>query len=380
LVLRRGRGRRRGQHITKQGVIFFLAALAIGVVALNTKINFLVLIFGMMLSAAVLSIVLSRMTMRRLSFERSVPQGAYPGEPFPVELRVRNGRRRASCYGLVVRDGLPEGVVGDLPGGVVVQLRAGETLSLRYTATARRRGVYALSAVSYSTRFPFGFFHQERTRPLAGELVVYPRLGTVAAGFLARAQALAETRPLAHIALGQEEFRDLREYRHGDNPRWIHWKTSAKLGQPLVKEYDAAVSDRAFLLLDTRCRASGEEPLESAISFAGSLARDLLRRSFRVVLAAYAPELVVTGPLAGAAGLHVLLEVLARLEPNPRRGLLELVGEPRVRAEGRVLTVAVLLRTDADAAALDRLQQAPRRVVALDASAPSFLDVFQLPP
>jgi hypothetical protein len=84
--------------------------------------------------------------------------------------------------------------------------------------------------------------------------------------------------------------------------------------------------------------------------------------------------------MKGTAGLHAMLEALARLEPNPERGLLELVSEPRVRAEERVLAVAVLLHTDGDAAAaLEHLQARRPRVVAVDTSAPSFADVFQFP-
>ena len=379
LTMLRGAPRPRwGQRITKQGVVFSLVTLAVAIVALHTKINFLVLIFGMMLSAVLLSFVLSRTTMRRVSFARRVPDGVYPDQPFTIELQTRNRKRWMSSYGLVVRDGLPDGLMAERPGGMVVQLGPGHTATLTYTATALRRGVCRMSSASFSTRFPFGLFHQERLRALPSELVVYPRLGTVAPNFLGRAQSLAHTRRQSRAARGEEEFRGLREYRHGDNPRYIHWKTSAKLGQLLIKEHEAVVTDRAFILLDTRCRASGEEPLESAVSFVATLARDLMLRDFHVSLAAYAPELTVTAAVKGLAGLHALLHVLARLEPAERRTLGELVAEPRVRAEERVLTVAVLLHTDADAAiALEQLQIRQPRVVAIDASAPSFADAFQ---
>jgi len=381
LTLLRGAPRpRRGQRITKQGVIFSLVTLAAAVVALHTKINFLVLIFGMMLSAVLLSFVLSRTTIRRLRFDRRVPDGVYPEQPFTIELRATNGKRRLSSYGLVVLDDVPEGIVAEQPGGVLTELHHGATASLPYTASAVRRGVYRIGSVRFSTRFPFGFFHQERARSLGSEVVVYPKLGTVAPNFLGRAQSLAHTRRRSHTARGEEEFRGLREYRHGDNPRWVHWKSSAKLGQPLVKEYEAVVTERAFVLLDTRCHASGEEPLESAVSFVATLARDLMLRGFRVSLATYAPDLVVTAAMKGTAGLHALLEVLARLEPSGDRSLRELVAEPRVRAEERVLTLAVLLHTDGDAAsALEQLQARQPRVVAVDASAGSFHDLFQLP-
>jgi len=309
-----------------------------------------------------------------------VPDGEYPGSPFTIELVARNRKRWLTSYGLSVRDDLPDGIAAERPGGVVVELPARGAAPLPYRAEAARRGVYRFTSVSFSTRYPFGFFHQERARALASELVVYPRLGIVQSSFLGRAQSLAQTRRQTHTARGEEEFRNLREYRHGDNPRRIHWKTSAKLGHPLVKEFEAVVTERAFIVLDTRSRASGEEPLESAVSFAATLARDLMLRGFHVALAAYAPELVVTAGMRGSIGIHALLGILARLEPAPRRTLAELVAEPRVRAEERLLTLAVLLRTDDDAIeALDLLQKRRPRVVAVDASSPSFGEIFQLP-
>ena len=379
LVAAARRGRRR-QHITKHGVVFFLVTLAIGIVALHTKINFLVLIFGMMLSASLLSVLLSRTAMRGVRFGRRVPAAVYPGQPFRVELRATNAKRLFSSYGLAVHDELPDGVASERAGGVVVQLGAAESVALSYSAEARQRGVCQFSAVRYSTRFPFGFFHKQRSRPLSDELVVYPRLGSVVPDLLGRAQSLAQTRRRSQSVRGEEEFRSLREYRYGDNPRWIHWKTSAKLGRPLVKEYEAVVTERAFLLLDTRSAACGDEPLEKAISFAATLARDLMLRDFHVSLAAYAPDLVVTAAMKGSAALHALLEVLARLEPSPDRSLADLVNEPQVRAEARTLVVAVLLRTDDDAAkALETLHHRHPRVLPIDASTPAFNEIFRLP-
>lgn len=372
-------GRHVGQGITPAGLVFSLVALAIGVVALQTKINFLVLLFGMVLSGLMLSFVLSRTALRKLSLERRVPEGVHAGEPFAVELRATNGKRWLASYGLAVWDGLPPEVASERPGGVLVELRPRETARLAYTATAARRRVYRLGSVSYSTRFPFGFFHQGRSRAVAGELVVYPRLGVVAPGFLARTQALAQTRQQTRAAWGEEEFRNLREYRHGDNPRRIHWKSSAKLGQPLVRELEAVVCERVLIVLDTRCPASGDERLEAAISFAATLGRDLMLRGYFVSLAAYAPARVVTAAAKGAAGFRVLLEVLARLEPDPRRTLAELVGEPSVSAQERVLTVFALRQRDADAAAaIGLLGRRQPRVIVADASSASFGDIFSL--
>jgi len=376
-IARRSRRVRAAEHITRTGIVFSLLTLAIAIVALNTKINFLVLVFGMLLSAIVLSFVLSRVTMRRLEFARALPEGVHAGEPLAVELRVASRKRRLTSYGLVVQDELPAGLSAQRPGGVVLELPAGQSVPLAYRAVADRRGVYPFRTVSFSTRFPFGLFHQGRARALPGELVVYPRLGEVAGEFLARARILASSAQRMRGARGEEEFRNLREYRHGDNPRRIHWKTSAKLGKPLVREMEALAGERALLLLDTRCPASGEAALEAAVSFAATVARDLMLRGFLVGLAAYAPELAVAAPAKGQAALRALFETLARLEPNPARSLADLVAEPRVRSEERALAIVALRRRDADAEeALDLLQRRQARVLAVDASNPSFSEVF----
>lgn len=373
----RGRNSRVGQSITKAGIVFSLLTVAVAVVALQSKINFLVLVFGMLLSAFVLSFILSRLTMRGLDFARRLPEAVHATEPFQVELRVTNLKRRLATYGLVVHDEPPAGLAAERTGGVILELGPRQTASLHYGASAARRGVFHFRAVSFSTRFPFGLFHQGRRRDMTAELVVYPRLGEVAAEFLGRTRALALSHQRARGAQGEEEFRNLREYRHGDNPRRIHWKSSAKLGKPLVRELEAVVSQRVLVILDTRCPSSGEETLEVAISFAATLARELMSRGFFVGLAAYTPDLFVAAPTKAQDGLRALYEALARLEPNPRRRLAELVGEPAVRAQGRVVTIVTLCRRDADAEeALGLLSQRQLAVVPVDVGAPSFAQVF----
>ena len=90
---------------------------------------------------------------------------------------------------------------------------------------------------------------------------------------------------------------------------------------------------------------------------------------------------LVTGALRGAAPVHELLDLLARLEPNPDRSLADLVAEPDVRAAGRLLTVVAMRRADdRTAAAIRELRGRQHRVVAVDASTPEFHVLFHLPP
>ena len=112
--------------------------------------------------------------------------------------------------------------------------------------------------------------------------------------------------------------------------------------------------------------------------------RSLLRRSFPPNRAAGSPvdDRIWLGPVPTRSRASLIGRAMLARVLGSRIGLAVLragLREPRVRAEERVLTVAVLLHTDGDAAgALEHLQARQPRVVALDASAPSFADVFQL--
>jgi len=366
------------QRMTAGGVIYNVLTLTIAVVALHTKSNFLVLLFGMLLSGLLFSFALSRLNLRRLALERKVPTGSYPGKPFSVELTLENHKRFQSSYGVNVWDELPPELQSDGRGGVVLSVKPRGTATVAYRCQARRRGVFPLRNIHYSTRFPFGLFEQERWREVPGEVVVYPRLGEITPGFLGQVRALAESRRRTPLAHGQADFRGLREYRPGDNPRHIHWKSSAKLGVPLVREHDVVVGERALILVDTRAPASGEEALELAISFAASLARDMVRQRITVALAAYAPSLMVL-EVGNEAGLRRMLEALARLEPDPRRSLSELVAEPQVAAARDRLAVLVARERDADAgSALETLRGRHPRALCVEVRSETFPRLFQL--
>jgi len=366
------------QRMTARGAVYNVLTLAIAVVALHTKSNFLVLLFGMLLSGLLFSLFLSRVNLRGLEVERRPARGAYPGKPFRVELVLRNRKRVLSSYGVCLWDELPADLQSDRAGGMVLCVGPRRSSVAAYQCQSRRRGVFRLRNIHYSTRFPFGLFEQERWRQMPGEVAVYPRLGEIAPSFLGEVRALAESRRRTPLAHGEADFRGLREYRPGDNPRHIHWKSSAKLGVPLVREHEVALGERAMVVLDTRASASGEEALELAISFGASLARDMVRQRITVALAAYAPSLMVL-EVGNEAGLRRLLEALARLEPDPRRSLSELVAEPQVAAARDRLAILVARERDADArTALETLRGRQPRALLVEVRSETFPRLFQL--
>jgi uncharacterized protein (DUF58 family) len=117
------------------------------------------------------------------------------------------------------------------------------------------------------------------------------------------------------------EFLGTREYREGDAVRNIHWRSWARCGEPVVKEYQEEYFCRIAILLDTyaprRPRAAETRAFEAAISMVASVA-DFFSRSEHIVdLLAAGPDLYEVSAGRSLAYLENILDVLACLEPSP---------------------------------------------------------------
>src|SRR5690606_7236973 len=114
----------------------------------------------------------------------------------------------------------------------------------------------------------------ERDLTVPGSVVVWPSterpirpprpLGRTAARALAGATATRGAE--------RGHFRSLRSYRSGDDPRDVHWRTSARLPEPVVREYDRESGDVYWICLDTHCvsAVAGEIAVEVAAALAAS--------------------------------------------------------------------------------------------------------------
>ncbi len=126
------------------------------------------------------------------------------------------------------------------------------------------RGLHAVQRLQIVSRFPFGLFQVSRTVPASAELVTFPRpllpAEFVAAGGECDSETLA---PL--IGHRSHSIAGLRPFRTGDATADIHWKASARRGQPIVKERELEVGDSVELVIDRRC---SEAELERALSLA----------------------------------------------------------------------------------------------------------------
>jgi uncharacterized protein (DUF58 family) len=217
-------------------------------------------------------------------------------------------------------------------GKALVPLRLDPGKSAMVTVEMRplRRGRLVLGDLRILLADPFGLLQRCRKVSAAVDtLTVLPRryrLRPLALDGSARFQLGGE---VLSNALGQSgEFLGLRDYRPGDSPRQIHWRSWARLGRPIVKELEDTFLPRYGLALDTFPAPGDEALFEEAVSLAASFAATLEAHDSLLDLMFIHGEAHEFTAGRGTAKAEKMLEVLAAVESSPREdfaGLGQLV-------------------------------------------------------
>ncbi|WP_435747854.1 DUF58 domain-containing protein [Nocardioides sp. SYSU DS0663] len=307
----------RGRAFLAAGVTAVVCALTLGQPAL-IRVGVLLLALPLVTAA-----LLSR-TRYRLSLVRTVsPQVVPAGQPARVELELGNQGRTPSGV-LLLEEQVPY-VLGSRPRFVLDGVRHGWRREVSYSVRSDVRGRFELGPMSVRTSDPFGLVELGRAFQTTVPLTVTPRvvaLPTIPLG--GSHSGSGDNRPRS-FATGSAEDVTVREYRRGDDLRRVHWRSSARTGELMVRREEQPWQARATVVLDNRSRAhrghGASSSLEAAVSAAASVALHLVGRGFAV-------RLVTAAGVAGGSGWHdregevgagPLLEALAVLPPVRER-------------------------------------------------------------
>lgn len=349
-------------------LLAFWFALSLG----NGPVFFAIccLVATVLLSAAATSLAVPGLALRR-----DLPERVVAGEPFSVRLTVRNLSRWRAGYQLAFRDALQASDAGEVTCTPIVPvLPPGAAVEISYEARVHRRGHHRVTNFLVATRFPFGLFERRGMLQDSALLIVLPALGELGRearrelAHAARAPMLRRsTRP------GSGEFHAMREFRPGDNPRHIHWRTSARAMTLVRREFREESGRDLVVLLDTYTGGLHAEQrrrqFEKAVSCAATLAAQAARDGRPMTLLFPGEEPVrVRGP----GRLSAALEALARIEGGSRPPEAW-VGQ--VAAGPGASTLLLSLAGEAEAA---RRAAAARglRLTVWDVSHPGFAKVF----
>jgi len=175
-----------------------------------------------------------------------------------------------------------------------------------------RRGMLRLTGVTLARPDPLGLFRAFARVALPQSILILPKRYPLPPIALPGTLKYQEGGVALASHVGQsEEFVALREYRHGDPLRHIHWRSWAKAGKPVVREFEDEFFVRHALVLDTFTDHPHSEVFEEAVSVAASFAYTLQTQESLLDLLFIGPESFCFTAGRGLAYADQMLEILA---------------------------------------------------------------------
>jgi uncharacterized protein (DUF58 family) len=222
-------------------------------------------------------------------------------------------------------------------------LPPGRLVTVEMELTPLRRGCLRFAGICIYRPEPFGLFRTRHVLPLPKVCCVLPRCYPMSPLPSAGGRSYQHGGVALANAVGEsEEFLSLREFRHGDVPRNIHWRSSAKLGRLVVKEFQDEYFVRSALVLDTFHDPFRPAEFEAAVSVAASLViREPQRDSLLDLLFVEQQAHCFTAG-RGLSGTVGQLEVLAGVRPV-RQGHFDLLAQSVLQRAGALSSVVCVL-------------------------------------
>ncbi|MFB7663495.1 DUF58 domain-containing protein [Kitasatospora sp. NPDC056138] len=350
------------QGLTTRGRSFLAAGITAVVCAYvfgqDTLLQVGVLLAALPLCAATL---LLRTRYRVAGGRRLTPHRTPAGQEARVHLRLDNVSRVPTGL-LLLEDQVPY-VLGPRPRFVLDRVEPRGFREVSYRVRSDLRGRYPLGPLQLRVADPFGMCELTRSFAACDTLTVVPQVQPLTSLRLTGEWAGRGERNTRTLALAGDDDVIPRAYRQGDDLRRVHWKSTARYGELMVRREEQPLKARATVLLDTRELAHrGTGPASSfewAVGCAASVGVHLMELGYQTrLLTDTGWSVPGTGNGAATVGesAGLLLDTLAVIEQSDGSGFQR--AEEVLRAGGEGLLVAVLGELDEDQLArLGRLRR-----------------------
>ncbi len=277
------RGRAQTTAITREGFYYLFVLAFVFTGAVLREINLMLVLAGMMLGPLVFNWRIARRMIRAVRIERVLPQTVVAGQPATIQYRAFSSLRGCAI-------GIIDGI--DLAtGGASTSIATAWFGDLRPTQPAvaashlifPTRGLYRLGPLKIQTSYPLGLLRSARRESTFDRLLVLPRLGRLTRRWhlLYDSTSHGEVRQRRQGTV-QGDFYGLRDWRSGDSRRHIHWRTSARRGTLMIRQFEQNRNQDLILLIDL-WQPNDPAPqdrmrVEQAVSFAATLVNHICRQ------------------------------------------------------------------------------------------------------
>ena len=319
--------------LTTRGRCLLAAGLTLGVTALLLGQRDLLRAGLFLVALPVAAAWLVSRTRYRLTCSRSVdPSRVESGRTATVRIRLDNVSRLPSGV-LLMEDALPY-TLGGRPRFVLDKIEPRGVRDVSYPVSSDARGRFPVGPLSVRLTDPFGLCELTRSFATQDELVVTPVVSALPPVRLGGDWAGGGDVGARAVSSSGSDDAATREYRHGDDLRRVHWRSTARVGELMVRREEQPFQSRAALLLDGRAAAHrGDGPASSfewSVSALASIGVALSRAGFGLSLVRESGESLAPAGVPLTEGL--LLDALAVVD-TVRTGSLDGAVE-RVRRGG----------------------------------------------
>ena len=263
------------------------------------------------------------------------------GQFFEERLRVRNTSWLAKLW-LEVED------PSDIPGHAarrIVSLGPRASTTWKTSTLCERRGLFTLGPVRVTSGDPFGFFRFEKTYGHSQTILVYPTATELPSFYLPPANLPGEGRFRRRTHYVTPNASGVRDYEPGDSFNRIHWPSTARTNQLMVKLFELDPASDIWIILDLEAAVhvgEGDDGTEeAAVKAAASIARYFLVANRSVGFISFGKELFVEGAQRGTQHFTKILEALALARAEGDVSVGTLINEES-KLFGRHTTVVVI--------------------------------------
>ncbi|HEX5493929.1 MAG TPA: DUF58 domain-containing protein [Mycobacteriales bacterium] len=333
--------------LTTRGRCLLAAGLAAALCALLLGERDLLRVACLLVALPLLAAYAVARTRFRLTCVRALHPGRVPaGRPTDVSLTLRNISLLPSGL-LLLEDELPY-TLGGRPRFLVDRISPNDTRTVRYVVRSDVRGRYQIGPLRLRLSDPFGLVELARSFTAVDQLTVTPVVYPLPTIRLAGSwDAGGESTSRAVFSRGEDDAAT-REYRHGDDLRKVHWRSTARIGKLMVRQVEKPWQSHATVLLDTRSAAHrGEGPgssFEWAVSAAASIGTHLAGIGFSLDLLTDREHPHRSGVDLGENG--VLMDYLAEVSTSRNRRFDAVLPDLRQQDHSTLIAVLGILGLD----------------------------------
>ncbi len=264
--------------MSASGRLILAAGLTIVTAGAAGGYRALVSMGGCLVVAVLIALILASRHTDIKSSREVRPDRVTAGETAATELTITNQGRRTTGSSVVYER------IGDRQVPIQLPpLEPGESVIIDHPLPTDRRGIFTIGPLLVHRSDPLGLAKRGDTSSGLSQLIVYPNVHPVSP-FPAGLRRDLEGIPSGEAAAGGITFSNLREYVPGDDLRLIHWRSSAHVGDLMVRHNVDVNRPRTSIILDVSESVYDDESFEDAVRSAASVVVAAMTRRFPFVL------------------------------------------------------------------------------------------------